>query len=97
MNSKSLTGARRVVVRELVGVRIDADDAEGLAAILADPSGQIWIDREGPTLIPHALLSLLVNYSAQLPNQSIKTVWGAWNLYVSVIIGFLFFLFSFYF
>ncbi len=39
MNSKSLTGARRELVQELVGVRIDADDAEGLAAVLADPSG----------------------------------------------------------
>lgn len=60
MNWRPLhSGARGIVVVELVGVRIDADDAEGVAAILADPSGQIRIHGEAPTLIPHALLLLL--------------------------------------
>ena len=54
------TGARRVVVEELVGIRIDADDAERVAAVLADPSWQIGIHREAPTLIPDVLLLHLI-------------------------------------
>ena len=38
---------------------MDADNVEGVAAVLADTSGQIWIHGEASTLIPHALLLLL--------------------------------------
>ena len=54
-----VTEERGIVVEELVCVRMDADIAEGVAAVLADPSGQIRIHGEAPTLIPHALLLLL--------------------------------------
>ena len=50
------TGARRIVV-EFVGVRIGADDAERVAAVLANPSGHVRIHREAPS--PALIFALL--------------------------------------
>ncbi|PKI76678.1 hypothetical protein CRG98_002987 [Punica granatum] len=47
----SLTGARRGIGEVLVDVRISADEAEGVVAVLAEPSGEILIHREGPALV----------------------------------------------
>lgn len=45
------TRTKRGVIEELVGVRINADDDEIVAAVLADPSGKVRINRQGPTLV----------------------------------------------
>lgn len=46
---ETLTGARRGVVEKLVGVGVEADDAEGVAAALTDPSREIRIYGKVPT------------------------------------------------
>ncbi|PKI76676.1 hypothetical protein CRG98_002985 [Punica granatum] len=47
----SLTGTRRGIGEVLLDVRISADEAEGVVAVLAQPSGEILIHREGPALV----------------------------------------------
>lgn len=67
------------IVQELFGVRINADDIEWVAAILAVPFGDIRIHREAPILSSHIFLHKIQAFYLRLYETQIHLIFSLSN------------------